>query len=409
MPRIPISGDFQRAALLSAEPATADMRASCDVDVLTCFETAEPVWREMIQSGSVFSGYQDIEWLSRWWDHVGVHQDAGPFIVVLKDHHGQPGLLLPLMRQRRGVIDVATFMGGKHANFNLPLWRPGLLQRPAESMRDLIGALKTLQPKVDLLAFVNQPAVWRGEANPVLMLAHQVSSNRAYSGALQDDYDALLKERMGSGSRKKLRQKERRLAQHGGVRYWQARSPYEISQVLETFFAQKGERMHELGLANVFADPGIEDFITAGARGQRADNGLPIIELYAMSAGDVIIATLGGISANGRLCGMFNSMAGDPYRNESPGELLLANVIRLCCQRGLDRFDLGIGDAAYKEVFCNEVEPLFDSVLPITLAGAALAPAWRAGLAARRELKKSQTVMQTRRFLGRLMQQGDDQ
>ena len=213
---------------------------------------------------------------------------------------------------------------------------------------------------------------------------------------------------MGSGSRKKMRQKERRLAQLGSISYWQATSGQEITRVLETFFDQKADRMRELGLANVFADPGVADFIAAAAHDQRTIVGQPIIELHAMSAGDVIIATLGGTVAGGRFCGMFNSMAGAPYRVESPGELLLANVVQLCCERGLSRFDLGAGDAAYKKVFCNDVEPLFDSVIPVTAAGSLAAPLWRAKFSAKRQLKKSPTFMQARRFAGRLVSRGGE-
>ena len=68
MPRMPVSGGFQRAALLSTEPIAAGTQASADVEVLTCFETAALVWREMIQSGSIFSGYQDVGWMSCWWE-----------------------------------------------------------------------------------------------------------------------------------------------------------------------------------------------------------------------------------------------------------------------------------------------------------------------------------------------------
>ena len=127
MPRMPIYGEFQRATLLSAESPADDLDAPFDIEILTSFDTAAPVWREMIQSGSILSAYQDIAWMSTWWDHVGIRLKAQPHIVVLKDRRGQPIMLLPLLRQRRGIVEVAVFMGGKHANFNLPVWRPDLL------------------------------------------------------------------------------------------------------------------------------------------------------------------------------------------------------------------------------------------------------------------------------------------
>ena len=129
----------------------------------------------------------------------------------------------------------------------------------------------------------------------------------------------------------------------------------------------------------------------------------PVIELYAASVGDTIIATFGGIVADGRFSGMFNSIAGAEFRNYSPGELLLANVIRMCCERGLDRFDLGIGDAAYKQVYCKDAEALYDSVIPITAAGQVVAPIWRAGLALKGKVKKSDTLLRAVRFIAQVM------
>ena len=106
-------------------------------------------------------------------------------------------------------------------------------------------------------------------------------------------------------------------------------------------------------------------FIEAAASEHLA-GGEPLIELYALSVGDIIVATFGGIVGGGRFCGMFNSIIKDRYAAESPGEQLLAHVVRRCCERGLDTFDLGIGEANYKTLFCSDAEPLFDSYLPLS-------------------------------------------
>ena len=62
---------------------------------------------------------------------VGSHRkplEAAPHITVLRDDAGKPVLLLPLVRKRVGPLHVGFFMGGKHTNFNLPVWRPELLK-----------------------------------------------------------------------------------------------------------------------------------------------------------------------------------------------------------------------------------------------------------------------------------------
>ncbi len=172
---------------------------------------------------------------------------------------------------------------------------------------------------------------------------------------------------------------------------------------LQAFFQQKGARMREQGLSNAFDAPGVKEFTRAAAHETDPDTGEPVIELYAASVGDTIIATFGGIVADGRFSGMFNSIAGAEFRNYSPGELLLANVIRMCCERGLNKFDLGIGDAAYKQVYCKDAEALYDSVIPITAAGQVAAPLWRAGLALKGKVKKSDMLLRAVRSITQLM------
>ena len=168
--------------------------------------------------------------------------------------------------------------------------------------------------------------------------------------------------------------------------------------MLAAFFAQKAERMQELGLANVFDEPGVRDFIAAAATHVDPDTGTPAIELYAAYVGDSIVATFGGICSAGRFSGMFNSMTSGPLRGESPGELLLANVVRMACGRGLATFDLGVGEAGYKRSFCSEAQPLFDAIVPVGMAGAAAAAVFRSQLHAKRAVKASP-------FLSKALQQ----
>ena len=83
--------------------------------------------------------------------------------------------------------------------------------------------------------------------------------------------------------------------------------------------------------------------------------------------------------------------------------MLLTNVIRMCCERGFDTFDLGIGDAAYKQVYCNDAKSLCNSVIPITAAGQVAAPLWRLGLALKGKIKKSDTLLRAVRSITQMM------
>ena len=131
-------------------------------------------------------------------------------------------------------------------------------------------------------------------------------------------------------------------------------------------------------------------------------NGNSLIELYALSVDDIIVATLGGIVGGGRFCAMFNSIIQGRFAIESPGEQLLLKLVRNCCERGFVTFDLGIGDARYKNLICGDAEPLFDSYLPLSVSGRFLAFAFAAGAMTKRAIKQHDTLWALVRTMRRL-------
>jgi CelD/BcsL family acetyltransferase involved in cellulose biosynthesis len=214
------------------------------------------------------------------------------------------------------------------------------------------------------------------------------------------DFDALLRARTNADTRKKIRKKERALAQFGEVRFERASAPDNLRRVLDAFFKQKTARMRSLGLPDIFSAPAVRRFVEAGATEPLAD-GKPLIELYALSVDDIIVATLGGIAGGGRFCAMFNSIIQGRFATESPGEQILLRLARDCCERGFTTLDLGIGEARYKNILCGDPEPLFDSYLPLSPAGRMVALALSIGAAIKRTIKQRPALWSVVRALRR--------
>jgi CelD/BcsL family acetyltransferase involved in cellulose biosynthesis len=347
---------------------------------------AENLWRSF-QDEAICSPYQRYEWVQSFAAALAVQDGFEVRVLALRDDAGRPLMLLPLALSRQHGVMVASFVGGKQANFNLPITAPGsssVIRRP-ELRRLLVNAGKALG--ADAFLFLNQPLSWRGEPNPLAAFGGSPSANEGFKLSLGPKPDETLARAFSGESRKKMRKKTRHLAEFGEVKFSMAGTAAEVETILQSFLDQKQRRFRELGIENPF-DDAMQDFIRRGALAG-LDRGDPAIELYALSAGERIVATFGGTGDRWRLCGMFNSFdnSEDVIRS-SPGELLLAELIRRQCERGREVFDLGVGEARYKTALCDEIEQLIDVFVPVTARGRLYARAVWSLVAAKRYVKQ---------------------
>ncbi len=355
------------------------------VEIFDDMAAAEPHWRALARGKKLATPYQDFDLLNAWQRHVGAAEGITPFIVTAFNAAGAPLFVWPLGRRHVAGRRVVEFLGGSHANFNMALWHGDAVTRIGAD--ELHVVLTQLAAEADILRLVNQPLTWAGTTNPFALLPRQRSPNFGFSGALSHDFDALLRTRTNASDRKKMRKKERTLAGYGEVRFERMRTAHDVRRVLDAFFKQKSARMRALGISDVFAAPGVRRFIEAAAT-EPVASATPPIELYALSVNDIIVATMGGIAGDSRFCCMFNSFAQGRYAVESPGEQLIVQLVKDCCERGMETFDLGIGEAQYKALFCSDAEPLFDSYLPLTASGRVLAAVFAARAWLKRMIKQ---------------------
>jgi CelD/BcsL family acetyltransferase involved in cellulose biosynthesis len=361
------------------------------IDVFDNLQVAEPIWRALEGDGALATPYQRYDWILAWQIHIGARNGITPFLVVGRDLDGTPLFLWPLGTRRIGPITIAGFLGGRHTNFNLALWRRDLAATISVPEIQRIFKLMKISSRVDLLVLTNQPKSWDGLPNPLLKLTHQASPSHGLRGRLAGDFEALLREQLDRTARRKWRQKQAGLAAHGPIRFWRVETVADVRLVLDAFFSQKAQRMHELGLADRFSTPGTRDFIEAAAT-ERLAQARPAIELYACAVGDQIVATYGGVVGGGRFCGVFTSMIRGELARKSPGQLLMINLVRMCCQRGLTQFDLGVGEARFKRLFCTEIEPLFDTFRPLSARGSIAALGYRLGYHLKARIKSSPPI-----------------
>jgi CelD/BcsL family acetyltransferase involved in cellulose biosynthesis len=374
----------------AAQDDTYDEARPVTIEIAATLDDVETLWRNFEREATA-SPYQRFDWMRAY--ATAMIGGAGSLRVsILRDAAGRPLMILPLVLSRRYGLRIAAAVGGKHANFNLPLVRPAFARslepcRARAILRDIARQLGA-----DALLMPNTPLEWGGEPNP-FAVGGQASPSNAYRLRLGSEAEATLVRACSSNARKKQRNKERGLAKLGEVAILEARTGADVDLILGEFFRQKRTRFLELGITDPFVDAQAQVFLRRACIDGLAD-GRPAIELYALTLDGAVIAVFGGAADGERLSGMFISFENaDEIARCSPGDLLVSHVIRRQCERGRSVFDLGVGEARYKRTFCDEVDELVDLVVPATATGQVYAALTGAVIGAKRRLKASPRAM----------------
>jgi CelD/BcsL family acetyltransferase involved in cellulose biosynthesis len=358
------------ANLSSAEyDARQSTAAVARVEVFDTFEAAEPFWRMLEGADALMTPYQRFQWASLWHRQVSGRHGATPLIIVAFDGRHAPLFVLPLERQRHLGITVASFIGGKHANLNAAIWRRDAVGKiDAEDLREVLRDVAT-QHGIDVFRLIVQPSQLSACPNPLALLAHQSGPDDVYVARFDGlDATAALNACTSGSMRKRLRSKERRLADLPHYRVFEARSAADVERILAAFLAQKAAHLAGQGIFNAFDDPAIIEFLRSAST-EGLERGAPVIELRAIEAEGEVIAVFGGITDGRRMSCMFISYTTGPARQWSPGLILLAKMIAHYAERGVGSLDLGAGRALYKTYFCKDTERVFDTIIGMSPRG----------------------------------------
>jgi CelD/BcsL family acetyltransferase involved in cellulose biosynthesis len=358
------------------------------VDIVHDLGQAETVWRGL--EGQFSTPYQRFDFLGPWQRQVGARERRSPFIVIAHDAERRPLLLLPLTLRRQQGIRIACFMGGKHATFNMALWDGDFAAGATLADLDALLAGIRERAEADVLALTQQPLRWQNLPNPMALLPKQPSVNDCPLLAMAPG--AAPSELVSNSFRRRLKGKERKLQTLAGYRHHVATSDTDIKRLLDWFFAVKPLRMAEQKLPNVFADPGVEDFIRDACMTRLGGDGRAI-DIHALECDDEVIAIFAGVADGHRFSMMFNTYTMSGNSRYSPGLILMRNIIDHYAGRGYRALDLGIGSDDYKRLFCKSDEPIFDSFIPLSSRGRIAAGAMSGLNRAKHLVKHNQALL----------------
>lgn len=360
------------------------------VDIIRDMAAAETLWRALENERPLLTPYQRFDLLHAWQTHVGIREGLAPLIVVASDHARRPLLLLPFATRRENGTQVARFLGGKHVTFNMGLWRRDFAA--SATKEDLDRVLAAIGAAgVDVLALTQQPWNWRGIANPLALYPGQPSANGC--PLLRLAPNTTPEQNVSNSFRRRLRSKERKLRAEPGFRYYLASNDDDINRLLDAFFIIKQQRMAEQNLPDVFADPGVKDFIRRACHTELPGGGRAIA-IHALECDAEVVAFFAGVADGERFSMMFNTYTLSANAKHSPGLILLRDIIDHYAEQGYATLDLGIGSDEYKRLFCKDDEPVFDSFIPLSARGRLAALGLSSLTHAKRIVKQNPALMQ---------------
>jgi CelD/BcsL family acetyltransferase involved in cellulose biosynthesis len=335
------------------------------IELVHDLAATEATWRGL-EDARQSSPFQRFDFVQAWQRNVGAREGLTPFIVIAFGAERRPLMLLPLAVKHAYGARCASFMGGKHSTFNMALWdKDFAATATAADLEGLMAALSE-RHEADVLTLHRQPLHWRGLPNPIALLPHQPSANDC--PLLKMEPGAAPATLVSKSFRQRLKGKERKLQPLAGYRYHIATEDADITRLLDWFFRIKPLRMAEQKLPDVFAEPGVEDFIRNACVAPVA-GGNRVIDIHALECDEEVIAIFAGVADGNRFSMMFNTYTMSAHSKYSPGLILMRDIIDHYAGRDYRAFDLGIGSDDYKRLFCKDDEPIFDSFIPLSHRG----------------------------------------
>ncbi len=344
--------------------------AGVKVTVFDRFEDARSDWQQLKDTRHS-TPYQSLLWLEAWHATLGRDHEIDPAIAV--GRIGQKTVfILPMGIVSRAGVKTLSFLGHQNGNQNTGYWDAAFYDRVTpEGIRSILAEICTLTG-ADLLALQNVPQTWLGRQHPLILEKALPSPSPVFTCSLPPDFNTLFEQTHSKSSRRNLLRKQRRLEAADGFRVVKAETPEELERGVHAFLEQRSRRTVAAGVPNVFSGTGGRDFI------ERLVNLSPgethpdrrLLDLWYLEAGGAIRSTYLCVEHAGALHSYSTSVAHDDMLQNSPGIVLIKEIIRYACSAPhLEVLDLGLGEERYKKEWAEPVA-LADSLLAITWKGA---------------------------------------
>lgn len=329
------------------------------------------------------TAFQSPLWLDQFYNTLLPNIQAQPLIIEIYLHGSQnPDVVLPLVREKHmgvnfvqpadlGAADYNAVVGSKE-NLTLLAGSPTFKKQ-----------LRSLLQPYDILLFRKQPPSVFDAGQLFGRVKRTPNVSSAYDMQVGSDYDGWFKSTLSKNMRKGLRRKRSGFEREvGELNFHELHDADDIREAFRVMRDLRAARYE----SDLLSQPAYFDFYLgvaqAGARDGtaatfvgKAKNGLMTVD-FGLRHRESFLFLLGAFSG------------AEEHKKFSLGLIGLNEVIRQEAGRGLERFDLTIGDEPYKQSFGANKVPLTNLTVVSGLRGQVASMAYQSQGPLRDLLKK---------------------
>jgi CelD/BcsL family acetyltransferase involved in cellulose biosynthesis len=308
--------------------------------------------------------FQSREFLDIWLDTIGKASRVEPCFVVVRDADRRPVLYLPLIIETKFNVRLLRFMDCGVADYNAPIVAADrTLSR--QEFHDVWADVLALLPGFDVIDLKKIASDVAGAVNPLTYLDCTPFGDSGHAIALTRLRDQTDTRRAVVRLRRKLQTHAKGLSQIGEPRFIVNPDAAEAAPVAERLLELKRQKFQRTSTPDFLSAPGVERFYREMMSPGRLGT---IAHLSALTIGDTVASAHLGFIGRGRFYYIFPAYdtAFGRYR---VGHLLMQHLIDQSVAQDFDAFDLGIGDASYKNKWATHHLALHSHERAATAAG----------------------------------------
>jgi CelD/BcsL family acetyltransferase involved in cellulose biosynthesis len=310
------------------------------------------------------TAFQHPLWFSAWYD---TFDEMSPLIAIIGDARtGRKVALVPLIRRVRHGVRIVEFADLNVTDYNAPILRAGVtfdMTEAREISHALMVELRKVPGGADLVRLKKMPSKLANGINPLALLGREGSSS--LNGNIiepGDDFDAYRT----SIKRIQMPRYWRVFNRHPGACFRMTESVDEALKIIDIMDAQQQARMQKLGLRFVLNDEVHARFYRDLVRRGLVE-GYAIVS--ALTCDETVVATMLGIRQDDYFVVLRISNAGGSWAHCSPSKLVVERTMAALHEQGVRRFDLSVGNYAFKRRFGAVQFPLTDASVALGWRG----------------------------------------